>query len=89
MLEYFDTDSEISQSGCPYRSFSEIFLNLCPLTSRKKGHPHLEMSLSKQFSYVRYSAAVTDVICGFTPSYQYRKPSISMTSPISRAFTAA
>lgn len=28
MLEYFDTDSEISQSGRPYRFFSETFLNL-------------------------------------------------------------
>lgn len=34
-----------------------------------------------------YSATVTIVICGFTPSYQYRKPCISMVWPISSAST--
>lgn len=35
-----------------------------------------------------YSATVTIVMCGFTPSYQYRKPCISMVWPTSRASTA-
>lgn len=36
-----------------------------------------------------YSAGVTAVMCGFTPSYQYRKPSMSILSPIFSALTAA
>ena len=35
-----------------------------------------------------HSAAVTEVMCGFTPSYQYRKPSMSILSPIWSASTA-
>ena len=31
---------------------------------------------------------VTPVMCGFTPSYQYRKPSISTLSPTFKFFTA-
>gem|GEM_PF-2149430 len=31
---------------------------------------------------------VTDVMWGFTPSYQYRKPSASMVSPTFKFFTA-
>ncbi len=39
-------------------------------------------SASASLEFLLYSAAVTEVIWGFTPSYQYRKPSISITSPI-------
>ena len=35
-----------------------------------------------------YFAVLTLVMWGFTPSYQYRKPSRSILSPICRAFTA-
>ena len=39
--------------------------------------------------HYHYSATVKDVMCGFTPSYQYKKPSISTTSPICKFLTAA
>ena len=35
-----------------------------------------------------YFAGVTEVMWGFTPLYQYRKPSISILSPIFRFLTA-
>ena len=49
---------------------------------------NLRYSLFVMFFDCFYLEAVTDVIWGFTPSYQYRKPSISMTSPIFSSLTA-
>ena len=38
---------------------------------------------------VTQPAVTTEVMWGFTPSYQYRKPSMSTTSPTFRALTAS
>ena len=44
---------------------------------------------ARQTQETIYCAAVTEVMWGFTPSYQYRKPSMSITSPTCRFLTAA
>ena len=58
-----------------------------PAKTGKDGGRRMILLLKPRASV--YWTTVREVIWGFTPSYQYRKPSISMVWPIWRFFTAA
>lgn len=48
----------------------------------------LEGNIPVLFGHKIFYFTTTEVMWGFTPLYQYRKPSISTVWPISRALTA-
>ena len=65
--------------SCSVRVF--LFSRLCPVISDFPGFPVFRFSGF-------YSAAFTSMMWGFAPSYQYKKPVRSTTSPIFSSFTA-
>ena len=58
-----------------------------PAGIRKKGRTAQPSFLF--YGVIQAAALTTEVMWGFTPSYQYRKPSMSTTSPTFRALTAS
>ena len=68
----------------PYKGvFPKNKLSKSPL------RPFFMVQTEFTFSFDRISyLTVTEVMCGLTPSYQYRKPSMSTVSPTFRASTA-